>query len=54
MKRQGHLSDFVLNVNETIVSLITGMKSWVFFFFFFSFLFFLRQYVSYCYINCHA
>ncbi|RMX37396.1 hypothetical protein pdam_00013816, partial [Pocillopora damicornis] len=24
VKRQGHLSDFVLNVNETIVSLITG------------------------------
>ena len=40
VKRQGHLSDFALNVNETIVSLITGMNSWVFFFFFFSFLFF--------------
>ena len=39
VKRQGHLSDFALNVNETIVSLITGMNSWVFFFFF-SFLFF--------------
>ena len=53
VKRQEHLSDFVLNVNETIVSLITGMNSWVFFFSFFLF-FFLRQYVSYCYINCHA
>ena len=39
VKRQGHLSDFALNVNETVVSLITGMNSWVFFSFFLFFFF---------------
>ena len=56
VKRQEHLSDFALNVNETIVSLITGMNSWVFFFFFLFFFFraicFLIT-ITY-YINCCA
>ena len=42
VKRQEHLSDFVLNVNETIVSFIPGMTSWVFFFFPFFFFFFVK------------
>ena len=49
VKRQEHLSDFVLNVNETIVSLITGMNSWVFFFLFFFFFFF----EAVCFILLH-
>ena len=50
VKRQGHLSDFALNVNETIVSLITGMNSWVFFFLFFFFFFFFE---AVCFILLH-
>ena len=49
VKRQEHLSNFALNVNETIVSLITGMNSWVFFFSFFLFFFF----EAVCFILLH-
>ena len=31
MKKQENLTDFILDVNETIVSVITGMNSVVFF-----------------------